>query len=218
MIEGLSVVTEMGGRATRSRTVSTASLKPFYTRPSDLRHPMEYGFAQMTWGAGLGLGGYSATVSLTYTLLDRRRVVSASGVARREYRGRYLDEVTSDWVSEAEALGSFIPLQVGMFHALWKSYEPSSDRRLTPIPNVETKNRPTLSMRGALGKFPIGTKAIEPYQDGNGRSSRAEKVYNFSSSNWRVRFSDNGSEKLTASEIKNSGFEGGLSAVGRDPS
>ena len=41
VMEELSAVIEMEGRAKRSRTVSTASLKPFYTRPSDLRHPME---------------------------------------------------------------------------------------------------------------------------------------------------------------------------------
>ena len=32
VVEGLSVVIEMEGRATRSRTVFTASQKPFYTR------------------------------------------------------------------------------------------------------------------------------------------------------------------------------------------
>ena len=31
-----------------------------------------------------------------YTLLGRRRVVSATGVARWEYRVRYLNEVVSD--------------------------------------------------------------------------------------------------------------------------
>ena len=63
VLEGLSVVIEMEGRATRSRTVSTASLKPFYTRPSDLRHPMEDEFAQLAWGADLGLGGLSTTAA-----------------------------------------------------------------------------------------------------------------------------------------------------------
>lgn len=47
VIEGLSVVIEMGVRAVRSRTVNTASLKPFYTRPSDRRPPMEDEFAQL---------------------------------------------------------------------------------------------------------------------------------------------------------------------------
>ena len=69
VLEGLSVVIEMEGRATRSRTVSTASLKPFYTRPSDLRHPMEDKFAQLAWGADLELGGLSTTAAPMYLSL-----------------------------------------------------------------------------------------------------------------------------------------------------
>ena len=57
VIEGLSVVIEMEGRTTRSRAASAASLKPFYMRPSDLRHPIEDEFAQMVWGADLGSEG-----------------------------------------------------------------------------------------------------------------------------------------------------------------
>ena len=57
VIEGLNVVIEMEGRATRSRTDHSPSLKPFYTRPSDIRHPMEETFAQMAWGANLGSEG-----------------------------------------------------------------------------------------------------------------------------------------------------------------
>lgn len=79
-------------------------------------------------------------------------------------------------------MGSFTPLQVDMFHALWNLPEPSSERRLPPVPDVETKSRPTLSTREALGKFPIGTKAIKSYGDGNGGLSRPEKVYDLHSS------------------------------------
>ena len=57
VIEGLSVVIEVEGRTTRSRTVSAASLKRFYMRLSDFRHSMEVEFAQMAWGADLGPGG-----------------------------------------------------------------------------------------------------------------------------------------------------------------
>ena len=127
VFEGLSVVIEMEGRATCSRTASTASLKPFYPRPSDFRHPMEDEFAQVAWGADLRLGGHSTTAAPTYTLLDRRWVVRSAGAARWEYRSRYLDGVASDWVSETEALGSFTPLQLDMCHVLWNLYDPSSD-------------------------------------------------------------------------------------------
>lgn len=47
VIEGLSVIIEMEGRAPRSRTVSATSLKPLYVRPADLRHPIEDEFAQV---------------------------------------------------------------------------------------------------------------------------------------------------------------------------
>ena len=39
-------------------------------------------------------------------------MVSASGVARWEYRDKYLDGVSSDLVPESEALDSFTPLQL----------------------------------------------------------------------------------------------------------
>ena len=109
VFEGLSFVIEMEGRATRSRTVSTASLKPFYPTPSDLRRPMKDEFAQVAWGVDLGLEAHSITAAPMYTLLDRRRVVSSAWAARWEYRGRYLDGVASDWVSETEVLDSFTP-------------------------------------------------------------------------------------------------------------
>ena len=54
VIEGRSVIIEMEGAITRSRTVSAASLKPFYMRLSYLRHSMEDEFAQMAWRADLG--------------------------------------------------------------------------------------------------------------------------------------------------------------------
>ena len=50
LFEGLSVVIEMEDRSTRTTTVSTASLKPLYTTPSDLQQPMEDELAQMAWG------------------------------------------------------------------------------------------------------------------------------------------------------------------------
>ena len=52
VIEGLSAVIEMGGRAKRSRTVSIASLKPFYTQPSDLRMSSRIWHGERTWGSG----------------------------------------------------------------------------------------------------------------------------------------------------------------------
>ena len=199
VFEGLSGHRDGGPR---SRTVSTCSLKPFYTRPSDLRHPMEDEFAQMAWGADLGLEQQSPTAAPMYTLLDRRRVVSAKGVARWEYRGRYLDGVASNSVSETESLDSFTPLQLDTFHALWNLYVPSSERSHPAAPDEPANKRPALSRKEALSRFPIGTKIVKPVGDGRGYAGRPGKVHDFYSLYWRVRFADNDWEELTTSEMK----------------
>ena len=133
---------------------------------------MEDEFAQMAWGADSGLEQQSATAAPMYTLLDRRRVVSATGVARWEYRGRYLDGVASDWVSETESLDSFTPLQLGTFHALWNLYVPSSERSHPTAPDEPAKKRPALSRKEALSRFPIGTKIVKPVGDDRGCAGR----------------------------------------------
>lgn len=55
VFECLGVIIVIKGRATRSRTVSTVCLKPFDTKTSGRRHPLEDEFAQFAWGADLGL-------------------------------------------------------------------------------------------------------------------------------------------------------------------
>ena len=52
-------------------------------------------------------------------------------VARWEYRSRDLDRVASDWISEAESLDGFTPLQLDTSHALWDLYDPSSEQGRT---------------------------------------------------------------------------------------
>lgn len=78
VIDGSSFVIEMEGQATRSRTVPTASLKPFYTRT--VRPTASHGGRVRTNGVGSGprarstLDHFAASM---YTVLGRRRVVSA---------------------------------------------------------------------------------------------------------------------------------------------
>ena len=79
-------------------------------------------------GSAPGLEGHWTSAGPTYTHLDKGRVVSAIGGARWENRGRYLDGVESDWVSEAETLDSSTTLLLDTFHALWNLYGPSSER------------------------------------------------------------------------------------------
>ena len=114
--EGERVVTftsHSGRRRMRGGEFPPHPCSRFYVRRSDLRHPMEDEFAQVAWGAGLGLGGLSISVAPPMcTLLGRRRVVSSTGVERGEYRGRFPGGVVSDFIPEAEALDSFAPLQL----------------------------------------------------------------------------------------------------------
>ena len=105
-----------------------------------------------------------------YTLLDRRRVISATCVARWEYRSGYLGGVASDWVSETDSLDSFTQLQLKTFHSLWNIYVPSSERSHPAAADEPAKKPPALSKKEALSRFPIGTKIVKPVGDGRGSS------------------------------------------------
>ena len=199
VFKGLSAVIEMNGRRKRSRTVSVASLKPFHRRSSDLRHPIGDEFAQIAWGADLGLKGDSVAAAPMYTLIDRKQMVSESGTARWEYRGRYLDGVSSDWVTEAESLDSFTPLQLDNFHALWNLHPPDVEQTQA---TARPQKRTPLSRREALTLFPIGTTATRSHAVGDRQVDRIGQVYDFCSPYWRVRFPDNDWEELTVSEMR----------------
>lgn len=56
---------------------STLTLKSFYTRKFDHRHPIKDEVAQMASEPDLGIGGHSTTAASMYTLLVKRRVVNA---------------------------------------------------------------------------------------------------------------------------------------------
>ena len=71
---GLSMTVKMQGRKERVRRVAAASVKPFYERPRDLRHPLENEFAQKAWRADLGHPSEPTAKTPLYTLLDWRKV------------------------------------------------------------------------------------------------------------------------------------------------
>ena len=178
-----------------------ASLKPFHRRSSDLRHPIEDEFAQIARGADFGRRGDSVAAAPMYMLMDKRTTVGASGVAHWEYRGKYRDGVSSDWVVESEALDNFTPLQLDTFHAWWKLNPPSCKQTSTPSP-VRLRKRAALSRSEALVSLPIGTRVIRPCMVNNETTNRVGQVYDFCSPFWRVRFDDNDCEELTISEVK----------------
>lgn len=178
-----------------------ASLKPFYRRSSDLIRPIEDEFKQISWGAGFGRRGDSVTAAPMYTLLmDRRQLVSASRIAWWEYKGKYLDGASSDWVPETEVLDRFTPLKLDTFHALWDLDRRALKMCLSPQPFQE--NAPHLADARPLFRFPIGTRVNRPYTVGNNIANRLGQVYGFCSP-WRVRFLDNNwEEELTVTEVK----------------
>ena len=167
----------------------------------DLRHPIADEFTQIVRGADLGLKGDSVAAAPIYTLRDRKEVESEVGTVRWEYRGRYLDGVSSDWVKETEALDSCAPLHLDTFHALWNLIPPSGEQTQT---TAQRKKRALLSRREALARSPIGTRVTRSYAAGDRHISRVGQMYDFCSPYWRVRFPDNDWEELTASEMKKS--------------
>ena len=113
-----------------------------------------------------------------YTLIDRKKVESEVGTVHWEYRGRYLDGVSSDWVKETEALDCFTPLQLDTFHALWNLNPPSGEQTQ---PTARQKKRALSSRREALAQFPIGTRITRSYAAGDRQVGRLGQVYDFSS-------------------------------------
>ena len=155
----------------------------------------------MAWGADMGLGGGLTTAAPMPTLLDRTGMVCTTGVAKH-YRDRYLDGVTSGWVSKAESLDSFTPLQLDTFYALSNLYDPSSERSHPAAREEGERRLPTLSRVESLRRFSIGTKVIKPVEGGEGRVTRPGQVYGVYSPYWRIRFGDDNLEELTASEMR----------------
>ena len=195
---GLSVVVVMQGRKIRKRTVSTAWLKPFHVRPLHLRHTIADEFAQYAWKVDFGLTAPSTVAHPFYTLVNRKEVTSDTGVIRWEYRGRYQNGTESTWVSESEALDSFTPLQLDVFHALWTLYHPET----SPATGSVSKKRPApLSRSDALGLFPIGTPVYRCFDHG---AEMVGQVYDYLQPYWRVRYPDNNWEEMPRRDLERS--------------
>ena len=125
------------------------------------------------------------------------------GTVRWEYRGRYLDGISSDWVKEAEVLleDSFTPLKLDTLHTLW-NLNPRSGEQTQKT--ARRKKRALLSRREALAQFPIGTWVTRSYAAGDRQVSRAGQVYDFCPPYWHVRFPAYDWEELAVSEMKKS--------------
>ena len=133
-----------------------------------------------------------------YTLIARRvgKGAGHTGARAWDYRGRFQHGSQSDWITEDEARDSLSPLQLDVFHALWKLHQPEADDRPPGDPTrgeseVESRDR-------ALEMFRRGTVVGRVFVDTEGRSKTFKvKVYDYCDPYWRVEYPDGDWEELT---------------------
>ena len=197
---GLSMVVRMQGRGERVRRVSAASVKTFHVRPGELRHRLEDEFAQQAWRADFGLVAEPTSGAPLFTIVDRRKVTSATGTERWEYRGRYPDGSVSGWLSEDETRKSFTVLQLETFHALANLYAPLpeslAESARTRPPRYEDR------VREALQRFPIGTRVMRTFVVKGEPKVMEGQVFDFRHPYWRVKYEDGDWEELNGSEME----------------
>ena len=192
------MVVRMTGRKERTRRVSAASVKPFYIRPRDLRHPLEDEFAQQAWRADLGRPEEASAEVPLYTLTSRQKAMSPSGTTRWEYQGRYPDGAMSNWLTEHETLKSFIPLQLDTFHALVNLYAPSEDTRVTPGAKPSRCER---RRQAALETFPLGTRVSRTFLVNGEDINMRGQVVDYSAPFWRIRYYDGDWEEYDRADM-----------------
>ena len=160
-------------------------MKPFYVRPRELRHRLEDEFAQQAWRADLGQPAEVATEAPLYTLLDRRKVTSATGTEKWEYNGRYTDGSVSEWLTELETRRSFSILQLETFHAIANLYAPPESPAKSARTRPASREDPE---QQALQKFPIGTRVTRTFLI-NGETKFMEgNVFDYYDPYWRVKY------------------------------
>ena len=106
--------------------------------------------------------------------------------------------MASDWVSGAESLDGFTPLQLDTFYAPGYVYDLSSERSRTAARDERENRHPTLSAKEVLRRFSIVTKIVKPVVSGKGRAGRPWQVNDVHSPCWRVFSAGNDSEELKA--------------------
>ena len=202
--EGLSFTVRLNGRHLRQRTVVASDIKPFYSRPLDLRLPFEDEFSHFVWGPDLGLVEDSVIATPLYALTSRR-VAQGAGEPTAwawEYQGKYQDGTTSSWLTEDNVRDSFSPLQLDVFHALWEDYHGTAAAPRPPGPPSRGE-REVATREQALQEFPLNTEVGRELLDKNGNTivSRG-KICDFYDPYWRVEFSDGDWEELTRRELR----------------
>ena len=82
-----------------------------------------------------------------------------------------MDGTESQWLSEEEARDGFTPLQVDVFHALWKTYN-GAECRARPTSTLTRKGRDGMDRAQALKQHPVGTVIWRELADADGNKKR----------------------------------------------
>lgn len=83
--------------------------------------------SQQAWSPTFDLAKSPNDVKSLYILDDENKFSSSSGVTGWKYRGRQLNGVTFDCLTEKHVPTCFAPLQLDPLHALWNVYYPTRD-------------------------------------------------------------------------------------------
>ena len=128
--------------------------------PSRLRKRI----AHLAWGVNFGLAEPSIVASPMYTLIDRKAVMDQGNAWKWRYKGRFVDGTESQWLSVGEARNSFTPLQLDLFHALWKTYH-GVECQARPTSTLTRKERDGIDREQALKQHPVGTVIWREFAD-----------------------------------------------------
>ena len=141
-----------------------------------------------------------------YTLVDRQASARKGGAWCREYKGRFQNGAESGWTTEEDALDSFTPMQLDVFHAMWELYHDKS--RGTRPPTAATRmQRDALDRAHALSEVPVGMVVWRDFVDQEGKTYRHRGViYDYKPPYYRIRRPDGDRDELTETEV-NRGME-----------
>ena len=189
-------------RRERVRRAAASHIKPYYLRPSSLRHNFGDEYAHFAWGPDLGLVADSTLASPLYTLVDCCTIQLPNGSWEWRYRGRYRNDSLSGFITESECLDSFSPMQLDVFAAFWELFQqPFPQPR--PVAQPSRSERLAANRAHALLEEPIGTVVWRDFTDQRDRTRRCRtEVYDYKNPYWRVRNADGDWEELTRTEVE----------------
>ena len=107
---------------------------------------------------------------------------------------------------DEDALDSFTPMQLDVFHAMWELYHNKSHGTRPPVAATNME-RDTLDKAHALSEVPMGTVVWRNFVEQEGKTYRYRGViYDYKPPYYRIRHRDGDWKELTINEV-NRGME-----------